>query len=333
MAETNFIRTTAFGGYDKADVSKRLDYLYSQVFELKNELRESKLSLEEYKKGSEEEKVHEDILSAERAKLTMVQVQNESLNAKVKESREENAAQKAEIESLKGTVEELKAQLSAANSEIEKLRSTNDGAALSKVFIEAQKSADMLVEDAKAQVATMKSDAEKLVENMVIEANNTAKRIVFDAEKEAAEITASSKSDSENMKTASENLRAVMLDELKGIGSEFARLKELFAAIEECANSKINESCELIEKTENKLCSGGVPVFRQPSEIVAEMPAEPEYETPDYNYSSEDTENSAEAPEPAAEQTEEAESSSSEESSNGGIDLAALMAQAASLTD
>ncbi len=333
MAETNFIRTTAFGGYDKADVNKRLDYLYSQVFELKNELRESKLSLEGYKKGTEEEKVHEDILSAERAKLTMIQVQNESLNAKVKESREENSAQKAEIESLKGTVEELKSQLAAANSEIEKLRSTNDGAALSKVFIEAQKSADMLVEDAKAQVATMKSDAEKLVENMVIEANNTAKRIVFDAEKEAAEITASSKSDSENMKTASENLRAVMLDELKGIGSEFARLKELFAAIEECASSKINESCELIEKTENKLCSGGVPVFRQPSEIAAEMPAEPEYETPDYNYSSEDTENSAEAPEPAAEQTEEAESSSSEESSNGGIDLAALMAQAASLTD
>ncbi|MBQ7783730.1 MAG: plectin [Oscillospiraceae bacterium] len=333
MAETNFIKTTAFGGYDKTDVSKRLDYLYTQVYELKNELRESKLSLEEYKKGTEEEKVHESILSAERAKLTMVQVQNESLGAKVKEAREENAAQKAEIDALSSEVEQLKAQLDAANSEIEKLRSTNDGAALSKVFIEAQKSADMLVDDAKNQVAVMESDAKKLVENMIIEANNTAQRIIYDAEKEAAELTASSRNDSEKMKTASDNLRVIMLDDIKTISEQFTKLKEVFAVIEECTTAKIKESQDIIEKTENKLCSGGVPVFRQPEEIAAELPQEPEYAVPDYNYASTSGSAASEAEAAAEAVSEVTNTDTGSTASEGGIDLEALMKQAASLTE
>lgn len=330
MAETNFIKTTAFGGYDKASVNKRLDFLYTQLYELKNELRESKLSLEEYRKGTEEEKAFDTVLSAERAKLTMVQVQNESLNAKVKESREENAAQKAEIDTLTATVEQLRAQLEASNSELEKLRSTSDGAALSRVFIEAQKSADMLVNDAKNQAETLESDAKKLVENMVIEANNTAQRIVYDAEKKAAEITAQSENASEKMKTASDNLKVVMLDDLKNIGTQFSQLKEYFAQIEECINGRIKDSQKLIEKTENKLTGGGVPVFRDPAQVSAKLPEKPVYEVPDYDYASVNGSKQADVQDEApAEKQEEAPAPAS----GGGIDLAALMKQAASLTD
>ena len=39
MAETKFIKISATGGYDKADVDKRLDFLYNLVNDLKNELR------------------------------------------------------------------------------------------------------------------------------------------------------------------------------------------------------------------------------------------------------------------------------------------------------
>ena len=56
MAETRFIKTVEFGGYDRNEVIKRLEFLNGQVFDLKNELRETKLIMEEYKKGSDEEK-------------------------------------------------------------------------------------------------------------------------------------------------------------------------------------------------------------------------------------------------------------------------------------
>ena len=54
MAEARFIKTVAFGGYDKAGVIRRMEYLNTQVHDLRNELRETKLLLEAYKKGTSE---------------------------------------------------------------------------------------------------------------------------------------------------------------------------------------------------------------------------------------------------------------------------------------
>ena len=42
MADTLFIKATASCGYDKADVDKRLETLYSTIYNLKNEIRENK---------------------------------------------------------------------------------------------------------------------------------------------------------------------------------------------------------------------------------------------------------------------------------------------------
>ena len=82
MAETKFIKISATGGYDKADVDKRLDFLYNLVYDLKNELRESKLLLKNYQDGSDSEKNFENVLSVERAQITQVQVKNENLSEK-----------------------------------------------------------------------------------------------------------------------------------------------------------------------------------------------------------------------------------------------------------
>ena len=92
MAETRFIRTVTFGGYDKSEVDKKLEYLYTQVYDLKNELRETKLTLKEYEKGTEQEKAAESVLAGERAKLTQVQVQNETMTDKLKSAEEDNKA-------------------------------------------------------------------------------------------------------------------------------------------------------------------------------------------------------------------------------------------------
>lgn len=290
MAESAFIKTTTFGGYDKADVSKRLEYLYSQVFELKNELRQTKLTMDEYKKGTDEEKTHESILASERAKLTMVQVQNESLEQKVKETKEENKKLEAELAALKDSSEKQKAELEEALKKLAAYEAGNDPASLSKVFIEAQKTAEMLVGDAKKQAEEMSSKFKVTAENMITEANNEAARIVYEAESKAAEITAKCRNSEDQMKVASNNLKASMLEEVKSISSEITRLKELFCAIEKDALGKIEESQALLDNTERTLCDGGVPVFKLPEAVLPKLPTIPEYKKINYNSSESDQE-------------------------------------------
>ena len=103
MADTRFIRTVEFGGYDRNDVIKRFEFLNTQLFDLKNELRETKMLIEEYKKGSSEEKAHEAVLTQEKVKLTSLQVQNETASTKLKAAEEDKAKLAEELTALKAT--------------------------------------------------------------------------------------------------------------------------------------------------------------------------------------------------------------------------------------
>ncbi len=291
MAVTKFIKTTVFGGYDKKDVDKRLDYLYSQIYDLKNELRETKLLLEEYKKGTDEEKTHEAILIAERTRLTGVQVQNETLSQKLKEIREENKSKDKETAELKKEIETLKKELNESKTALAGSKSNNEASILSTVFIEAQKTAGRLVDDAKKEADNIIQDSKKLAENVVTEANNTAAKIVYEAEKEAADINAASENNAEQMKAASGNLRAVMLKDVEDITKEISKIKALFISLKENGLVKINESEQLLERTRNKLRSEGVPVFTVPEKVKPVAPKPPKYKPVDTNYITGSSEN------------------------------------------
>ena len=285
MAESKFIRTVTYGGFDRNDVNKRLEYLHSQVFELKNELRETKLTLEEYKKGTPEEKAHENVLAVERTKLTDEQVQNEKLTAKIK-TAEEDAKTKdsriAELEAqnkaLTNNVEELKKKVAA-------FEAGNDTAALSTVFIEAQKSASLIVDNARKEAEEKSADAKRLAEDTVAEANNTAAQIIFDAEKKAAEITANAKNGAEEMKAASGNLRAVLMGDIEKLNAEVAKLKGIFDDFEKNGRAGLEDSSKVLDSAYAKLTDGGVPVFKVPEKIAAETPEAPVLEKVNTDYS------------------------------------------------
>lgn len=286
MAETRFIKTVTFGGYDKTDVDKRLDYLYTQVYELKNELREAKLALEKYKKGTEEEKTHEHVLSVERAKLTEVQVKNETMSDKLKAAEEDNKLKDKELEELKKSSAEMKAALDDASSELAALKSGSDAAALSVVFIEAQKSRSMLLDSAKKEAADLEADSKKLAENMIIDADNKAAKIIYDAEKQAAEITADALNKAEEMKSASGNMKASLLEDIGKIGAEVAKLKAVFDEFENSGHKMIAESEALLSSVENELNRDGVPVFKIPEHYEPELPKLPEYKPTDFSRAS-----------------------------------------------
>jgi len=349
MAEARFIKTVAFGGYEKSEVIRRLEYLNNQVYDLKNELRETKLLLDAYKKGGDTEKASESVLSGERAKLTQVQVQNETLTTKLKATEEENKNYEHQVKELSGSVAELKEKLKAAEDKIAGLQSGGEAAALSQVFIEAQKSADMLINNAKAEAEKLGNDAKTAAEATIADANDEAAQIIFEAEREAAVKIAESKNNAEAMNVSTNNLKALMLDDVTKLGAEMTQLRTLFQKFMETGLNDISDAEERLFDVSNTLRDGGVPVFKAPEYFEPEVPEQPKREALIAREEAEDRqkkqdgldklkqmaeaiggkkEKNEAAP---AEQKQEAKPEKQEEKKGGKIDLAALAAQANAL--
>ena len=284
MAETRFIKTVVFGGYDKADVDKKLDFFYNQYYDMKNELRETKLMLAKLREGSDEAAAHDSVLANERAKLTEFQVKNEAMSEKLKSTDDDNKAKEKEIAQLKAQLEEMEEALKDASSKIAMSSNGGDANMLGVVFAEAQKSANMILSQAKQQADTMEADSNKLAENMIKDANNKAAKIIYDAEVRAAELAAQAENKAADMEVASGNMKATMLDEVTRIGAEVDKLKALFDEFENSGLKMVEDSKKIIDDTTAELKAGGVPVFRESGKVEAVKPEPPVYEEIDNTY-------------------------------------------------
>lgn len=275
MAEPRFIKTVTFGGYEKEAVIRRIEFLNEQVHDLRNELRETKLQLEAYRKGTEPEKALESVLSEERAKLTQVQVQNNTLNLKLKATDDENNNLQEEIKKLKTEMGELQDKLKNTESKCAALMAQDEAMALSNVFIEAQKSSSMLEGTAKSKAAEIEFKTKKLAENIVAEANVEAEQIIFEAERTAAEKIAEAKNQAEQMNVASNNLRASVLENINTLKRHMGLVRDSLEGFRRDGLSRLIEADECLNKTEATLKEGGVPVFKQPATFEPEIPERP----------------------------------------------------------
>ena len=345
MADTRFIKTVEFGGYDRNDVIKRLEFLNTQLYDLKNELRETKLLMEEYKKGSDAEKAHETVLAQEKVKLTSLQVQNETSTAKLKAAEEDKAKLEEELKALKESNAATVKELEDVKSKLSAYEADNEAAALSQVFIAAQASANAVVSNANKEAEDKKAKAEALVKEMIDDANHTAAEIVYEAEKKAAETDAQSKNDAEKMKVASNNLRAAMMQDVEVLSKQIAELNDAFALLKD----KSAEADKLLKTTEKKLTEGGVPEFRLPETFEAQLPDAPEARKPSEigkksNARLDELAKMAaaiggngeekkdeKAEEKKDEKAEEKKDEKKSDKKGGGVDLAELMKQAEAL--
>ena len=337
MAESRFIKTVTFGGYDKGDVDKKLEYLYSQVYDLKNELRETKLMLNKFKEGTSEEAAHESVLSNERNKLTEMQVKNEAMSEKLKSAEDDNKKKEAELVELRQAKQELETALADANTKLTAASGGGDAAMFGIVFAEAQKSATLIVTTAKQQAEDLENDSKKLAENTVIDANNKASKIIYEAEKRAAEITADAENNSAKMEAASGNMRATMLNEVTRIGAEVAKLKSVLNEFRDSGLSMIEKSETLIEDTKSELNAGGVPIFKDPALHDPFVPDAPVYQETDNTYATgmdDQTKKKNEELEKLkamAESIGDKKQDDKQPADNSSTDLSALAKQAASL--
>lgn len=279
MAETGFLKTVTFGGYDKNDVEKHISSLYSRIFELENELRDTKLSLEQYKAGTEAEKIHESVLAEERKRLAECQAENKSVCNKIQSLTAEIEEKDNEITTLKYSVAELEQNLSDADVKLSSMSEKDDSAVFGAVFAAAKKSASAIIDEAKKKADDLDANSKKLAENIIAEANNKAADIVYDAETYAAEMTAEINNQSEQLKHADSNMKALILEDVIKISEKMSEMKEFF-----------EKSEKVLSDTRSTIEKDGVPVFCVPEKFTPELPEKPVYEQTDYSYNEKSSE-------------------------------------------
>ena len=246
MDETRFIKTVAFGGFDKTDVLNHLENLNSQVYDLKNELRDAKYLLDAYRSGSTSEKACETALAEERSILSKYQVANETLSTKLTAALEENSTCQNQIRSLKKEIEDLNAKLKSSNDMIIALQAGTEAAALGNVFIEAQKASDMLVGEAKSKSAQINYDAKKAAEDTISGANKLAEEIVREAEHNAAETIAEAERKAEELTLASNSVRTAVTKNADILAKGIGTLKYLLDDLNRTSSSALGQSEKLL---------------------------------------------------------------------------------------
>ncbi len=284
MAESQFIRTVLFGGYDKNDVDKRLNYLYDIVFDSKNKLREAKVAIDRLRGGASDDEAMTSVAAEERAKVTELQIKNQNLVEKSRSLADELLTKNQDIANLKAELDAVKAKLGEAEAKLASENGTNSGAMLNMVFQQAQSSADLIVSTAKKQAEDLESDSKKLAENVVIEANNKAKMIIYDAEVKAADIIKEAKEKSSVMDVASDNVKAQILDNVDRMSKMLGQFKDIFGKFENAGAKMISDSENVLGNMSSDLKSNGVPVFRSPERFESDMVEAPVLDDIDNDY-------------------------------------------------
>lgn len=272
MAEARFIKSVAFGGYDKADVIRRLEGLDSQVFTLRQQLRTAKMQLEGIRQGEDVDDTQAKILEDTQKRLTEVQVSNDTLATKLKATESENKRLTEQIASLNEQISQLNDKLIEADTKLAALTADDEAKALSAVFIEAKKSSDMLIEMAKQKAAEMDDNSRKAADKSIEYANGEALRIINDAEKKAAEIVADAMNDASAMEVSTDNLRSIMLDDVKGMTARINSIWDALIDFGESGMAQLADAQMLLTQTTKKLTEGNTPRFRNPEMVLPDYP-------------------------------------------------------------
>lgn len=282
MNETRFLKTVTFGGYDKTDTDSHIKSLYARIARLESELRVANFSLEQYKKGTEQEQIFQTALAEEREKLIELQAQNNSISEKLKSVIAENAEKEREITNLKYSVAELEQNLSDADIKLSSMSEKEDAAVFGAVFASAKKAASEIITEANKKADDLNANSKKLAENIVAEANNKAADIVYEAEVYAAEMTA--EVDSQQLEVVSDNMKAVVLEDVKELSGRISQLRQVFDKLKSYGDDMIQQTETMLTKTQDTIVKGGVPVFRKMEEVQPDLPDKPVYESTDYSY-------------------------------------------------
>lgn len=275
MEGTGFLKTVNFGGFDKKDVLAYVDELNTKIYTLEAELEEKKALLENSDGGGADAGKYEELLAADKAKITELQTSNDSLKNQMKSLEDELIAKDKEIEALKAQNSELEEQLQDAKNKAAAAGSAENSAMeLGNVFMEAQKTANIIVTQAKENARKMDEDAKKLANQVVDDANGKASTIVKNADEKATKILSEAEDKSAEMRTTAENIKKAVTEEITEIETQIANIKEVLEMFSSDSLARLNNAKDIIDKTQTTLKKGVVPAAAsKPAPAPAPAPA------------------------------------------------------------
>lgn len=314
MEGTGFLKTVNFGGFDKKDVLAYVDELNTKIYTLEAELDEKKALLESADGSGVNNEKYDELLAADKAKITELQTSNDSLKNQMKSLEDELEAKDKEIEELKAQTAELEDQLQEAKNKIASGGSAESSALdLGNVFIEAQKSANLIVTQAKENARKMDEDAKKLANQVVDDANGKASTIVKSADEKAAKILSDAEDKSAEMRSTAESVKSAVTEEINEIENNISKLKEVLEMFSSESLTKLDDTKAIIDKTQAALRKGTVPDLSgtsvpkaapkaAPSPAPAPAPASaPQKKVNNFGFDMSELENLTKAAEAAAE--------------------------------
>ncbi len=276
MEGTGFLKTVRVGGFDKKDVLAYVDELNTKIYTLEAELEEKKALLEGSEGGSVDNGKYEELLAADKAKISELQTSNDSLKLQMKSLEDDLAQKDSEIEALKAQNAELEDQLQEAKNKAASA-STGENSALdlSNVFLEAQKTANTIVTQAKENARKMDEDAKKLANQVVDDANGKASTIVKSADERASKILSDAEDKSSEMRAAADRIRKQVTEEIAEIDENVIKLKEVLEMFSSESIIKLDEAKATIDSAQASLKKGGSVSAAAPKPAPAPAPAAP----------------------------------------------------------
>lgn len=260
MEGTGFLKTVNFGGFDKKDVLAYVDELNTKIYTLEAELEEKKTLLEGADGGVSSEK-YDELVAADRAKITELQTANDSLKNKLSTLQDELGVKEKENGELKAQVTELENQLQEAKNKVVSSSAESSALDLGNVFVEAQKTANIIVTQAKENARKMDEDAKKLANQVVDDANGKASTIVKSADEKASKILADAEDKSHEMRTTAQNIKKAVTSEITEIETNVTKLREVLEMFSEESLSKLADTKSIIDKAQDALRKGVSPDF------------------------------------------------------------------------
>lgn len=270
---TGFLKTVSFGGFDKKDVLAYVDELNTKIYTLEAELDEKKALLESAGGSGVDSEKYEELLAADKAKITELQTNNDSLKLQMKTMEDDLANKDKEIEALKAQNSELEDQLQEAKNKAASGGGDSSAMDLSNVFIEAQKTANTIVTQAKENAHKMDEDAKKLANQVIDDANGKASTIVKNADEKASKILSEAEDKSSEMRAAADKIRKQVEEEIAEIDENVIKLKEVLEMFSSESLSRLDEAKAQLDSAQSVMKKGGTPVATAAKPAPAPAPA------------------------------------------------------------
>ncbi|MDR0947024.1 MAG: hypothetical protein LBM87_04705 [Ruminococcus sp.] len=254
MEGTGFLKTVNFGGFDKKDVLAYVDELNTKIYTLEAELDEKKQLLDASGGTAGSEK-YEELLKADKTKITELQTSNDSLKIQLQSTVDELKQKEAEVLALKSKNTALEDELATAKQKAAAGGESN-AMDLSQVFMEAQKSANSIVSQAKENARKMDEDAKKLANQVVDDANGKASTIVKQADERASRILTEAEDKTAEMRAQAEAVKASITTQMTDLGNNLNKLREVIISFSDDSDERIKEAVTIVNKTHDVVSKG-----------------------------------------------------------------------------